>query len=789
MSGDEREVACVAATERWARKSWLRPRNFPELIDSIESEPVRYSRLITIIGRRLPVWRSRSYKGRKKPSAPPLTPEAVDPWNAPSELAERSLHVRLCDKCGGLKKVACSFCGGVAHVQCHNCGGSGRAQSEKTGKVIKCRNCRGTGQRKCSACKSGQIACGRCDKSGKIESWIEIETSERGHVGVCPPGTHASAHPGLSEISGAADAWSGAANLEIVDRARTLTLSEYGPAARALGWPEHLATPGVLPVLDRRLERIIRQVLSVYETQRSQVHFSFAAKSGYLTLFGLVPTPTQECDKSPFVSFRRWWVATALMSLLVGLSLLGRYSSRGHYYETHGVGVILLSLVVVGVGATWAVARWCRRKTPDRTRDPAFADRIPPSLIVGGLVALLLTWVFVGPQPGRVGAALDAGDFSAAEAELLALEHDRPNDQEVSELRLQWLTGQLDDLEDPEAIELILKTLVAEAHLRGKLAPELESRRVRVFESAALKGDLTSAQSQIDALLDEADGPDELRRVTNTVASLTIEIAKDVLKGGRHEPALELIEVLPATLPDPELSRSRDQLRAACLRARAAFCEVSDVACRARSLHAATQVDPSNRSKNELDTLAEWAIARADAESTDAAEPAAQLAHIVDAQNTIESIAAVAPRDEFNEVLDGLVSAREEILRATPIFGATLDYAKAALGAEHILATAEGCLEIVDDERFAGANVYLLVGADHDVAGIYLIASEHRDKSLEPSALSRMLSLLLLEEFAKVPSLNKAGIRHTKARAGKHKVTLGWDGSELVEAWVGDFRP
>ena len=779
----------MAATERWARRFWLRPRRVAELIDSIETEAVRYSRLVTVTVCRLPVWRSRSYKGRKKPSTPLLTPEAVDPWNAPSDLAERSLHVRLCDGCGGLKKVACSFCAGVARVQCHNCGGSGRARSEKTGKAIKCRNCRGTGQRKCSACKSGQVACGRCDKSGKIESWIEIETSERSYAGVWPPGTHASAHPGLSEVSSVADTWSGAVRIEFMDRPRSLTADEFGPTARALGWPSLLVQPGILPAVDGRLDRITRQVLSVYETPRTQVTFSFSGKSGHLKLFGRDPIPTEEYDKKPFVSYRRWWWGAALLSFVVGVYLLGSYASRGDYYATHGFGVVLLSLVMVGVSATWSVARWCRRKTPNRTRDGTFADRVPPSLMVGGLLVVVVTWIFVGPKPGRVGAALDAGDFAAAEAELLALEHDRPNDQEVSELRLQWLTGQLNEKSDPEAIELILESIGAEPHLRGRLAPKLEARRVRVFESAALKGELTSAQSQVQALLQEADGPDDLRRVTGAVASLAIKIAADALKGGRHEPALALIEVLPATLPDPEQSRGRDELKAVGLRARAASCEVSDVVCRARILHSAAQVDPSDRSKDELDALAEWAISKADTERVDSGDPTARLTSLADARDTIESIAAVAPREEFNEVLDGLVSAREEVLRATPVFRAQVDYAKAAFGAKHVLDRGEGRLEIVDDERFAGANVYLLARSSDDVAGIYITASERREKYLDPSALSRMLSLLLHAEFAKIPSNSKTGIRHTKATAGKHKITLGWDGPELVEAWAGDFKP
>jgi hypothetical protein len=59
-----------------------------------------------------------------------------------------------------------------------------RVQSPKTGNIINCKSCRGTCQRKCGACRSGQAPCGKCDKSGKLESWIEIETSERGHVGV-----------------------------------------------------------------------------------------------------------------------------------------------------------------------------------------------------------------------------------------------------------------------------------------------------------------------------------------------------------------------------------------------------------------------------------------------------------------------------------------------------------------------------------------------------------------------------------------------------------------------------
>jgi hypothetical protein len=787
-AGDHR-AACIDATERWARRFRPRPRRFAELIDGVETQPIRYSRLATVIVRKQPVWRSREYKGRKKPVPPPVMLEAVDPWNPAPDLAEQSLHIRECDSCGGAKNVICTVCAGLAQVTCHGCGGRGRVQSPKSGNIINCKSCRGTGQRKCGACKSGQVPCGKCDKSGKLESWIEIETSQRGHVGVWPTGTHVSVHPGLSELSDVADGWAGAITTEFVARPRSLTADEFGPGARELGWPGVLKQPGILPPGDYRLDRITRQVLSVYEIPRSQVRFSFAGKAGYLNLFGLIPTPTAECDTAPFVRYRRGVVTSAVLSFVLGVYLLGSYSGRGDYYGTHGFGTVFFSLIAAAVGGTWSVARWRRRSTADGARDATLADRIPLALTGAGLLVVALTWLIVGPKPERASAALDAGDLATAKAEILALEHERPNDEEVSELWLRWLTTQLDDATDQEAIELILETIAAEARLRGELASQLETRRMRVLESAALEANLALVQAQVHAILNEADGPDELRRVTTAVASLGLGIAAKELEGKHHEQALALIGVLPDQLPDPAQSRSRDELKATGLRARAAACDEPDLVCKATALHEAVQIDPSERSKSELDALAAVVITQADTTIAESGEATARLEALDGVRSTVEPIAQITAREDLKDAMERLTSSREEILAATPMFGESVAYATVALGQEHLVDRNEGRWQLVDDERLAGADVYLLTDEREAVTGIYIVGSDRRSQALDPAVLNRALMLLLHAELATTPSHNKTGIRHTKTKAGKHQITLGWDGPELVEAWTGEFKP
>ncbi|NVB40286.1 hypothetical protein G6O69_20760 [Pseudenhygromyxa sp. WMMC2535] len=48
---------------------------------------------------------------------------------------------------------------------------------------------------------------------------------------------------------------------------------------------------------------------------------------------------------------------------------------------------------------------------------------------------------------------------------------------------------------------------------------------------------------------------------------------------------------------------------------------------------------------------------------------------------------------------------------------------------------------------------------------------------------------LLHAEPKTLPSNSREGIRHMRTKVGKHQLTLGWDGEQLAEAWVGEFEP
>lgn len=788
-SHDSHRTACIAATIRWARRFRPRPTNLPELIDSVDINPVRYSRLATVIVRRQVVWRSLPYRGRLAPGPTPVRVDSIDPWNPEPSLAEKSRHVCTCDLCRGAKKTTCNACGGLGKTTCRACFGSGRVRSAKTGNPINCKSCRGSGQAKCGTCKSGQIGCSRCEQSGKLEAWLEIEVTQRGHVGVWPRGPHESVHRGLTELSDAADVWPGATRVEFIDRPRSLSASEFGPAAQTLGWPEAIRAPGILPPGDERLDRIVRQVFSVYDVPRTQVRFTFSGATGHLTLLGFDPTPTAECDPTPFDSYRRWVMFAGLTSFVLAFVTLGSYSGRGAYYTEHGFGMVFLASLAAAAATTWSVARWRRRTSVGGARPAGTWDRIPLAMASASALVVALTWLFVGPKLDHASEALAAGDLELAVKELEALESERPNDPDVIKLRLQWLTRRLEQASDHDAIAAILHIIEAEPQLRGQLAAELEVRRMRVLEAAALAGDLVIVHSVLAALLKNAAGPDELRRISLAAADVLLSIASDELDGMRHEPALSLIALVPDPLPEPAASKRRGELLAAGLLARAGLCEERDLICRATALHAATKVDPGE-SQQKLDVLVSELILQADAAPAPELPPLEQLERLQAMETTLELVATLVQRDDLSEALTDVAEARAQLLSTTPILGQEIAYAAAALGQNRVVDRQEGRWQILDDARFDGAEVYLLSKPNGVVAGAYVVAVEHDTRGLNPSVLNRALALLIHEELGeKSLSNTKKGIRHTRAKAGSHDITLGWDGPELVEAWFGSFKP
>ena len=106
----------------------------------------------------------------------------LDAYNPPSDLRSRSRYLELCRRCGGDGRIECPACGGASRVTCIACAGAGKIHgltANGARRLLNCKTCKGKSTMACGACAKGQVDCASCERSGRIEHWLEVEGGPR----------------------------------------------------------------------------------------------------------------------------------------------------------------------------------------------------------------------------------------------------------------------------------------------------------------------------------------------------------------------------------------------------------------------------------------------------------------------------------------------------------------------------------------------------------------------------------------------------------------------------------
>lgn len=516
----------IASTVRWASRFTIRPWGFEQLVTTVESETSTYARAITRWTRRTPVWRQRPHHGGKRTGDVPIFPDDVDPWRVDEQqLARDSWVVETCVACDGAKKIDCPTCDGVSRVRCTECGGDGRvmSSSRKSTRMVNCRRCQGSGQMKCAACRNGRVPCPPCEAKGKVERWIEIETTHLSHVGVWPSGLHVEAHPALGVDSEDADRWPGAELVERLESGDLLADGVGGSTIAVLKWAS--ARVVVEPRLDVRLDRAKYQGVRCYTAPVTRVAYRFSGRDGFLQVFGREAAPTTNFDATPFASYRKWLTVAAVAAASVVLfgSLL--YLGRDPFYRAT-IAQFFLALFVLGSGALLHVASW-RRRVGCANAKRGLVGAAGVGLSTLGVIATSLLVGLVHPSLGDATSAIDAGNLALARRHLEALDRTGVGDTEDA-----WVAYYLSTVDDVGSDEELLEALPGpdvDVGDRPEISTLRREAQLRRFDAAVGTHDFGSASQHLAELREEhgGDGDEVDARLKSQLMSTASALLRD----------------------------------------------------------------------------------------------------------------------------------------------------------------------------------------------------------------------------------------------------------------------
>jgi hypothetical protein len=493
------EAAAKDVFSAWARQLPKAPREPREAVRGLHLRRRLIGRLTTKLDGRRFAWRAAPYTGRERTvGGPPLDPAGLDAYRPPSDLRARSRYLELCRRCGGDGRLACAACGGAARVTCAACEGAGKVHGVTANgarRLLNCKTCKGKSTVSCDGCARGQIDCPSCERSGRIEHWLEVEGGPRdGDVQVEPDGHVTRAFPWGKDGVPASDA-------EIEKDARImctaskrglLTLEDLPPEVTAEWRTTHWQA------IQARLqpgERVVSQTFAFLEVPSVEVTYGVGSESQSIELEGLrllaPPISTDALFHARAAALRRLAVALAVVPLLVGFV----YIARGTYFlNGYTLGAVLWAAVAAAViyGVFWHATLWCGARK-------WLALAIPPTVAAAALAIL------AEPSAADARRFIDAGELERAEAELSALGD--PGDGELAPL---WADVHL-------ARALATKTCAAASGMVAKIGANAPQRAKAEAHADAL------AVVEIEAALGE-------RRSDAAAASL--RCASDTLRAG-----------------------------------------------------------------------------------------------------------------------------------------------------------------------------------------------------------------------------------------------------------------
>ncbi|PTL75436.1 zinc finger-like domain-containing protein [Vitiosangium sp. GDMCC 1.1324] len=786
MSEEGIEQRARAAAGRWAR--WrLGPSGFADLITKVEAEPLRYGRLITRYAVRTASWQEEPNAGRACTSGQPLVLESLDLWSAsPEQLAERSSHLAPCGTCGGDGQVTCPTCSGTLRASCGGCGGTGKQMSRarKSFRLVNCRDCRGKGTKKCTRCTKGQVSCSKCRGSGAMRRWLRVVTAQRTHVGVWPEDKRLSAHPGLREDSRRAPLWGGAQALASVETEGPIPSSGVGAAAQAAGFPA--ARPSLEPALHPLRDRILTQVLDVFEAPSATVHFEFAGRRGFIKLLGSDCRPTADSDSTPLLRRAGILLAVAVASFLAAQVLLAAFLSRHPFYgAAPGSGGVALATFGLALGACLLTATRLRRRQVDgRTAPGRWHDRLGPSLSGVSALAYLGLFLLIQPSAAELSRLTAAGQLQEAELHAGALEARRETSSEYIEARNAFVTARARGMENRAAVELISHFVGSGA---GTEPLEAERRRLReAWVASALAQEQESVvEQELEALRQEGAPEALVNGLRAELESRRVAKGKELLAKGRVEEAIHALTRI--TAPGLAAERPEPLLTQAYL-AQAQGCPERNLHCRAEALKRAVGVDTAGAAQVALASFRTAELARLQKAARPSGNIGPALRALREAEADAGGLLTFFEGDaELTAARQALLARRQELIRDRLPFNEPVEVAETLLGSSGLEEQRPGVLKVLSAP--AGTLAFLFV--DKGMArGLYVTSTGHAREALSATALQQVAKSLTGQEFAAKDLVrSKPGVAHVQVRLGSHSALLGWQDGALVEASIGKVEP
>lgn len=399
----------------WARQLPKAPRHPEAAIRKLELRTRLIGRLTTKLDGRRFVWKQAPYRGRDRlVGARAIDPATLDPYSPPVDLRSRSSCLSLCNACGGDGRCECTSCGGAGRVTCRECNGDGKVYGfAKNGsrRLLNCKTCKGKSTLLCNACTKGQVACGACDQSGRVEHWLEIDGGPRdADIQIEPDGEQTRAFAwGVDGTPATAD--------EIAKDARVVCSVSLDRQLFAGDLPTQVPKEWIdanWTNIQARLqpgERIVSQTFTLLEVPSVEVTYGLGAGQQAIEFEGLRLL-------APPISFDQIFAARArsLTRLAYGLFtlpvlILIVYLTRGDYFAQATTAGIVGLAALAGLFVYFFFARASLGR-------PAWIWLAALVAPIGVATALAL---FNEPSVARARGLIDSGQLDLAKAELEAL--------------------------------------------------------------------------------------------------------------------------------------------------------------------------------------------------------------------------------------------------------------------------------------------------------------------------------------------------------------------------------
>lgn len=785
----ELEQKARAAAARWAR--WrLGPVGFSDLITRVDTERLRYGRLITRYAVRNGTWSEEPFRGgttNSFNSNQPMSFVSLDFWSGtPDELAARTSHTVNCGRCSGAGQVTCGSCAGTLRADCGGCGGSGRRMSRarKSYKMVNCSECRGNGKKRCTRCTKGLVGCSPCLNSGRMRRWLRLETVEHTHVAIWPGDERLRAHPGLLQGAPSALEWRGAKILEKQSSPGPIPASMLGPEAEGSGFPSvrRSLEPEIVPLR----AKVLSQSVEVFEAPAATVHYTFAGKSGFLNLLGSDPRPTSARDSRPFLYRFLWLTSVFFLAWFAAIYVAGAFLGRDAFYQQHpSAGLAVLASLGLVPGLWLATASWVRRRSKGGTRPvPRWHDKL--GLGLGGLCGLVVLgcFLFVRPSAKELARLTSTGDLAEAELHAHALHFAGDTSPDFVVARNDFIQARIQGVENRAAVELL--NYYAEGKAGTQLLEEARRRlRVEWCRSALARKDEAEVERELSLLANEGAPSELVDGLRAELESQRWAEGKALLAKGAVDEAIQVLLRIqsPGLAPEPPGALLS---RAYLLQARA--CPARALQCQVQALKRAVDAEPSDVAQTELAAFHSAEVVRLKklARRSGAVGPA--LRALQEGEAEVGTLLAVLGEDvALKEARGDLRQRRDDLLRDRTLLGEPVEVAQALLGSTGLTERGPGVFDV--REAPEGTLVHLFV-AHGTARGAHVTARAHKQDALATGALQEVARRLTGKTFAeKDLKRSGKGVAHLFARLGSHPVLLGWQDDTLVEALIGKVDP